>query len=464
MPSPSKYSLLFLIVHCLAVWGQTDTALVNQWIKKSRRANSQGLYDSALVYAREGYEKAAKINYKRGEGLSLNCMGNAYTNLADYANALKTYAAAEIPLKQEADRSALSALYSNIGIVYYRKAELPRSLDYYLKALKIAEETGDKANISSALTNLGLVYRQAKDYQKAFDQYDRALKLAREIKDPGVPRIMNNIGNLFLYQKKYDEALMYYNEGLKIKEGLNDKKGIALSLCNIAIVYDEQGDLEKALHYYKAGLKISEEIKDISSCALFYGNLGTLYLTQNKPKEAEGAMLRALSLSKESEDLDGVQEWNQNLSDLYEKQGNYTKSLKHYKAFISARDSIFNEENTKKQVRSEMNFEFEKKEAVARAEQEKKDALAAADRRRQQIVLWSISGLGLLVLAFAIFAYRSFLQKRRTNREITQQKELIEEKQKEILDSIFYARRIQRSLLPPEKIIAKNLTRLKNNL
>ncbi|MBK7667318.1 MAG: hypothetical protein IPJ32_08210, partial [Sphingobacteriaceae bacterium] len=45
--------------------------------------------------------------------------------------------------------------------------------------------------------------------------------------------------------------------------------------------------------------------------------------------------------------------------------------------------------------------------------------------------------------------------------EISQQKHLIEEKQKEVMDSIRYARRIQSSLLPTEKYIAKFLGRFK---
>ncbi len=47
------------------------------------------------------------------------------------------------------------------------------------------------------------------------------------------------------------------------------------------------------------------------------------------------------------------------------------------------------------------------------------------------------------------------------SRQIKKQKDLVEEKQKEILDSIHYAKRIQKSLLPTEKYIDKNLDRLK---
>lgn len=110
-----------------------------------------------------------------------------------------------------------------------------------------------------------------------------------------------------------------------------------------------------------------------------------------------------------------------------------------------------------------MNFEFEKREEAARLEQEKKTAVAAAESRRQRIILLSVSVLGVLLLAFAIFAWRSFLQKKKANLAIQKQKELIELKQKEILDSIHYAERIQRSLLPQDAYIRRLLSSAKTN-
>jgi hypothetical protein len=48
-------------------------------------------------------------------------------------------------------------------------------------------------------------------------------------------------------------------------------------------------------------------------------------------------------------------------------------------------------------------------------------------------------------------------------KELNESKEKTEEKQKEILDSIHYAKRIQNALLPNENYIAKNLNKLKDN-
>jgi hypothetical protein len=151
------------------------------------------------------------------------------------------------------------------------------------------------------------------------------------------------------------------------------------------------------------------------------------------------------------------------LSDLYVIIHKPKLALEFYKAHIAARDSLFNDENTRKTTRLEMNYEFEKKESATKLEQEKKDALAFEEGKKQKIVMYSVSGILVLVLCFALFAYRSYRQKQLANVEITKQKHLIEEKQKEILDSIRYAKRIQTAHLPNDKYITSIFKRLKKD-
>ena len=107
-----------------------------------------------------------------------------------------------------------------------------------------------------------------------------------------------------------------------------------------------------------------------------------------------------------------------------------------------------------------MQYEFDKKEAGERAEQDKQAAVDAAEKKKQAIILYSVIGGLMVVLVFAGFVFRSLRITRRQKQLIEQQKHLVEEKQKEILDSIHYARRIQTALLPTEKYIDKTLKRL----
>ncbi len=65
----------------------------------------------------------------------------------------------------------------------------------------------------------------------------------------------------------------------------------------------------------------------------------------------------------------------------------------------------------------------------------------------------------IILCIYAIWSHTSTIQKARET--ITSQKTLLEEKNKDITDSIHYAKRIQESLLPTEKYIERNLIRLR---
>src|SRR5690606_24249259 len=99
--------------------------------------------------------------------------------------------------------------------------------------------------------------------------------------------------------------------------------------------------------------------------------------------EKQGKHALALSHCQRSLDLAsaiGVLEVQEKacecLYESYKDLGKDKKALAYYEQMIAVRDSMFNEENTKKLTQLEMQYEFDKKEAATQAEQEKKDAIA----------------------------------------------------------------------------------------
>jgi predicted double-glycine peptidase len=97
------------------------------------------------------------------------------------------------------------------------------------------------------------------------------------------------------------------------------------------------------------------------------------------------------------------------------------------------------------------------------AEVKIKEELKHEQAINQQTSYSSGAALGfILMLVIAGISYRAFKQKQKTSLIIEQQKNMVEEKQKEIVDSIHYAKRIQQSLMPTEKYIDKNLNKLKD--
>jgi tetratricopeptide (TPR) repeat protein len=391
--------------------------------------------------------------------LTWECFGNA-----GYEQGMRLAIEAATLSEKLAYPDGLAAAWNNIGIAHKNLGNYAAALEAYYKTLTIWEKLGSKQGIASTYNNIGVIYKNEGDYDKALEKYRVALRIREELGDPkSIASSLNNIGLVYSAQRNFDTALVYYKRALALGEKNEDSRMLPILLNNIGTIYDSKKDYANALLYYTRTLELEKRHDNRLAIATSYLNIASVLIKAHglgKAREAEAHLNQALSISLENGHKDNAKDCYSALSDLHALTGRHKQALEEYKLYIVYRDSLFNEESTKKSVQAEMNFEFEKKEAAARLEQEKKEAVAAAEGRRQRIILASVTALGLLLLAFAIFAWRSFLQKKKANFAIRKQKDLIEAKQKEILDSIMYARRIQRSLLPHETVIHRTLGRL----
>jgi hypothetical protein len=191
-----------------------------------------------------------------------------------------------------------------------------------------------------------------------------------------------------------------------------------------------------------------------------------LYGQTKKYEKAHEFLKRSIALYKELGSMDGIRDFEKAYWEIDSIRGDFKSALEHYIYYISARDSITNEENVKKQVEVEMQFEFNKKQVAdsIRVAEEKK--VVAAELKAERNKSYSLyGGLGL-VLIFSGFMYSRFrtTQKQKEIIEkqklvVEEQKRTFEEKNKAVMDSIHYASRIQKSLLPTGKYIEKKLKR-----
>ncbi|MDO9188177.1 MAG: tetratricopeptide repeat protein [Bacteroidia bacterium] len=433
-----KYYLFALtIVFChLTLFAQNkniDSLLT--LIKTSKPDTNKAIYLSQLTY-----ECLATGDYEKG----LN-YGTEALKLANKLNFKK----------------GITNVSSNIANIYCSQANYPQALDYYLKTLKLHEELKNKNGIATVHANIGIVYSLQGDYKKALDYYFKALKMAEELGNKNlIGNLLGQIGIVYNRQGDYQKALDYYFKALKIKEEIGNKVGTSSTLGNIGNAFKDQKDFTKALDYYFKALKMKEDLGDKRGMAINLGNIGSLYTTTGKFKQAEHYLKRAIAMDDSTGTLDMLRQDYEYLSLLYDTTGRHKEALIFYKKAITLKDTIFSQENKKELVRKEMNFEFDKKEIAAKAQQDKKDAVTASEKQRQKVVIYSVS-IGLfLVLLLALFIFKGYKQKQKANIVITQQKaevekqkELVEIKNKEITDSINYAKRIQQAKLPKKEEI-----------
>src|SRR5208283_228212 len=152
---------------------------------------------------------------------------------------------------------------------------------------------------------------------------------------------------------------------------------------------------------------------------------------------------KSLQLSKEIGSKEYVKVTYSSLAILDSLTGNYKAAFEHHKLYILYRDSLNNEETKKKSLQASMQYEFDKKEIAAKAEQDKLDAINAEEKQKQQVVIYAVAGLLVLVAVFAVFMFNRFRVTQKQKAVIEEQKILVDkayetlhEKNKEVMDSI----------------------------
>jgi len=410
---------------------------------------SQNIIDSLITVLKNAKEDTVKVN------LLLQLSGELqYAN--QYEEAIeKTNDALSLSQKVNFG-SGRSEAYSELGNIYDILGDHARSLENHFKALKIDEERGDKRGMAIRMGNIANVYDTQKNFPKALEFYFNALKLNLEIGNKkGIARDYSNIAGAYHTQHELDSALIYSLKALHISEQLGNQGTIALRLGNIGIIYADKKEFGKALDYYLKALAIKRTNGKKSSIAITLGNIGNLYAAQKKFTEAETYFKEALELSESIGYNEAIMNWSLSLAELNFEKGDHKNAYLFHKKYSAARDSLLNQESSKQVAEMNAKYETEKKNK----ELIQKDA-ESKQRTTERNAF--IGGFALMIV-LAFFIFRSYRQKQKANQIISHQKKIVDEKQKEILDSIHYAQRIQKSLLPTEKYLERNLNRTIKN-
>jgi class 3 adenylate cyclase/Tfp pilus assembly protein PilF len=275
------------------------------------------------------------------------------------------------------------------------RSDHTQALEYYQKSLKLFDGLGEKKLSALILGNIGNVHTEQEDYSQALDYHQRSLSINEEIEDSrGIASSLVNIGNILSNQQKPLEALNYYQRALKLKEDVGDRKGTSNVIANIGNIYADIGEYAKALEYYEQSLEIKKEIGDKWGMTYALSGVGNIHIKLGNYQEAVEHCQRSSEISKEIGALLVEKEACECLYNAYKAKEDAAMALKHHEYLTVLKDSIFNEENTKELTRLEMQFAFDKKEAL----------MEETSKRQQLGLVAAAMGLVLLLaLAFAIY-------------------------------------------------------------
>lgn len=412
---------------------------------------------SSIFFAREAEALAKKANDKRGLSEAMNNLGYALYYSGKSDSAILVFLQSIKLSRMAGDSNNVIFALNRLGFIYREKGDYPKALIAYNQAL--ASNVGEKfiAEAANSYLNIGVVYHDQNNLKDALRYEETGLNLYRKTNDEG--RIANSlarIGNIYLDQKDSAKALDYYQQSMALFSHNNNQRGVAVCLNNIGNIYDGRKEKLKALDYYNRALAIRESIGDKNGVALICNNIANNYLELKQYEKAIYFFNKSLTISRELDYRDEMKSNYLGLSSVYESLGDDKKALDFYKHYHAINDSLFNDKNNK-QV-NELNTKFDTERRQKQIESLSKETeLSQLALQRERTRNWFMISAVLLLVVLVAVVWQNATKSKRANQilkqqknEITLQKKIVEEQNRDILDSINYAQRIQHAVLPSQ--------------
>lgn len=341
-------------------------------------------------------------------------------------------------------------LLNNTAFITQKKGNIVYAIELYERCIEAQRLSGDSITIGSSYLNLGRLYSEAGEDQLALTNFGLARKRFPLDDLIGQAHCQNGIGHIFFVQRNYESALNCYFSALTMFEKAGHEEGKTRTNINIGQVYFEQKQLKLADDVFRSSLLSAMQTEDVQSQAESYYYLGEIALRKEMPDSALYFGEKSLALSRSIGYPRNLRDASSLLFRIYQQKGDAQKALEMHILYSEMNDSLNNVEKNNAVIKEKLRAEYERKTAEVKAEQEKKTTIAAEEARHQRVVnYFTFAGL-FLALALLLVAYRSYRAKKKAHEIIITQKKLVDQKNKDITDSIRYAGHLQKALMPHE--------------
>ena len=407
------------------------TEILNQIATSHKNTNPKLMAE----YAQKAWELSKKINHKNEQGTAAILLGTSEIMLGDYAKAIDYFLEAKLIFEQELAKSSeeneivmqgLARTYGNMGVIFSEQNNYAKALTYHLKAVKIYEKLNDEARSAFVYNNIGIVYRAQNEPFKALDYFTKAYDLQLKLKQETLGITATNLGNLYLHQNEMDSAWDWYEKALQHFQTYPNPRGAGELENNIGWFYMKQKQPQNAVVHLEKALQYFDLIEDKFGKTNTYLFLSELHLTENEIPKALDFARTSLKLAQELNTIESVALAEKRLSEIFEMSNQPQQALIHFKAFNEAKSKMNENENIRKAVQAELDYHFEKKEALQKNELEKKALLLTEQAKLQNTQNRFIVISILLIFGIILLVYNRMHLKK----TLTLQKELAEYEQK----------------------------------
>jgi len=345
----------------------------------------------------------------------------------------------------------------------YLSFDPKKSIEYSNQAVKLAKKLKNKESEAEALNILGAAYSRTKDLKQAASAFEAELAiLEKNGEKMNLARSMFNLASIYRSLEKPKKAVEYYERSFALANSFDMKDLIYSNTEALFNTYYDLGKFKESIEYFKKYVALresklnSENNQKTQEASILVSKYESLKIQKEKTEKVLDKTIQnneTLKIETSKLKVESV------LKDQEIEQLNYEKAFKEeeIRNKVLQRNSLivasifilviafllFNRFLMKKKANIELSH---RNEQIMQANEE-------IQAQRDEI---EVQRDDLMVLNEELKQQKEEIEAQRD--EITEKSHIIQHKNEEITQSIVYALRIQRALLPPLKEINTSLS------
>lgn len=227
--------------------------------------------------------------------------------------------------------------YLIMGNVLHVRGSYDLSGKYYRQSLELAEKEKSDSLKAVALNGIGAMLWQTGKHAESLENHFKSLRIREQINDTrGIIIVKNSIGMVYQSQEKLPLAEKYVQEALDLLKKYTDPSLKISTMHTLANIYGMQGKIKEAFALDKEGIIVAEETNNELAKSLFYDNMGNCYLYGSPPDypKAIEFFTRTLKIDSAFSNKKQMSDSYVNLGDVFFQQKKYAEAIPYLQRSI----------------------------------------------------------------------------------------------------------------------------------
>lgn len=361
---------------------------------------------------------AVKNRYDRSRGNWYSNEGYVLHSGQHYEEAIQHFEKAVSIFKYLKMEPEMWAAVNNKGHSLRKMGDLQGAITCFFSALKHQESTGDKMGIAMASTSIATAYEELEKYDQAIIYYKKGLAYYDALKHPAPQDlyeqaiILTNTGRIYSRLKKNEEARTFLLKALAIGKEHHFSNNVSFVYTNLGRISIEEQKYDEAQVFFEEGLPYAGN--DRAKANILNG-LGEISYKKGSYNKSITYFNKALQYGKLCNDPAILMYTASFLHRTYKATNNYKASLGMLELYGNMRDSLNVADAKSELIKQQLKYDYEKKELNYKLEERKKmnQVQLAAQRKnaaKNRALIILVAALVLLSVG-SYLLYRNYKQK-----------------------------------------------------